>query len=210
MPNTDYKTLPLFPIEFYEFYNKDIDNDDLIERLKSRRNPAHGVTSTNDVHDDPLFSDLFGWIDQCLQKIVDDKRYDMDKLSVTSSWSNCAEANAGLGSHAHKHSMSMYSGIYYCTDGADTLFEDPVQQRLHAQIDVLQHDYNPLMSIPIGKPGKLLLFPSWVYHSTEPHYENFDRWVVAFNTLPSGNINVNLARDSIANITIGQTPKCNL
>ena len=209
MPNTDFIKLPLFPIEFYEFYNDEIDNDNLIERLKTRRNPAHGITSSNDVHDDPLFSDIFGWIDQCLQKIIEDKRYDMDKLSITSSWSNCAEANAGLRSHAHKHSMSMFSGVYYCTEGAPIIFEDPLQQRLHAQIEVLQHEYEPLISVPI-RPGKLLIFPSWMYHSTEPHYENYDRWVIAFNTLPSGNINVNLARDSIANIQIGQTPKCNL
>jgi len=209
MSNTDFQKNKVFPVEIYEFHNKDIDNENLIERLKSRRNPSHGITSTNDVHDDPLFNDLFGWIDQCLDRIVEDNRYDMDKLSVTSSWSNCAESNAGLASHAHKHSMSMFSGVYYCTHGAPILFEDPLHQRLHAQIEVLQHDYEPLIALP-PYPGKLIVFPSWMYHSTEPHYEDYDRWVVAFNTLPSGNINVNLARDSIANITIGKTPKCNL
>ena len=55
MSNTDFQKNKLFPVEIYEFYNKDIDNEDLIERLKTRRNPAHGITSTNDVHDDELF-----------------------------------------------------------------------------------------------------------------------------------------------------------
>jgi uncharacterized protein (TIGR02466 family) len=209
MSSTDFQKNKIFPVEIYEFHNPDIDNEDLIERLKSRRNPAHGITSTNDVHDDELFNDLFGWINSCLDEIIKDKRYDMDKLSVTSSWSNCAEANAGLASHAHKHSLSMFSGVYYCTHGAPILFEDPLHQRLHAQIEVLQHEYEPLIALP-PYPGKLIIFPSWMYHSTEPHHEDYDRWVVAFNTLPSGNINVNLARDSIANIQIGQTPKWNL
>ena len=209
MTNANFKKLPMFPVEFYEFYNPDIDNNDLIERLKSRRNPGHGITSPNTVHDDDLFSDVFNWIHECLQEIVKDNRYDMEELRVCSSWSNCAESNAGLASRPHKHSMSMFSGVYYCTDGAPIMFEDPVQQRLHAQIEVLQHDYKPLMPIPI-EPGKLLIFPSWMYHSTLPHYENYDRWVIAFNTLPSGNINVNLARDSIANITIGTTPECKM
>lgn len=209
MSNNKFNKIPLFPIEFYEFNNTTIDNDDLIERLKSKRNPAHGVTSSNDVHDDPLFDDLFDWIKSCLADIVEDKRYDCKELSVTSSWSNCAESNAGLASHPHKHSMSMFSGVYYCTPGAPIHFEDPVPQRLHAQIDVLQHDYQPLITFPV-QPGKLLIFPSWMYHSTDPHFENYDRWVVAFNTLPSGDVNINLARDSIANITIGKTNKCNL
>ena len=97
--------------------------------------------------------------------------------------------------------MSFYSGVYYLTEGASTVFEDPVIHRTQAQIEVLRKDYNPSEYI-IPEPGKLVLFPSWVYHLSQIHLGKNSRYIISFNTMPAGKINYNSAADSKANIEI--------
>ena len=97
--------------------------------------------------------------------------------------------------------MSFLSGIYYFTGGASLGFEDPMTPRVMNQLEVLRFDYAPFEFIdPL--PGKLVLFPSWLYHWTKPHVDNFDRWNISFNVLPTGKINHTMATDSTAHIKL--------
>ena len=86
--------------------------------------------------------------------------------------------------------------------GAPVGFEDPVMPRTMNQLEVLRTDgYAPFEYIA-PMPGKLLLFPSWLYHWTKPHIDNFERWNISFNVLPTGKINYNVGTDSTANIEL--------
>lgn len=99
--------------------------------------------------------------------------------------------------------MSFYSGVYYLTEGAATIFEDPVIHRTQAQLEVLRKKHDPLEYI-IPVPGKLVLFPSWVYHMSQMHIGKQSRYIISFNTLPAGRINHSTAADSKAYIELGK------
>lgn len=192
------KKIDLFPIEFFEFNTDSIDNKKLIELLSNEPTQQHSaLSSLENLHIKTEYNFLFNWIDQCLEELRQERQYDCDKLSLTSSWCNKYPAYEGSTHLPHKHSMSWYSGIYYATPGAPTLFDDPVPQRTSAAIEVIRNGWQPLEPV-WAEAGKLILFPSYVPHSTVTHEEAYDRWTVAFNVLPSGKINYNSARDSIA------------
>lgn len=180
-----------FPTDFFEFRNNSLDNADLISRLESIK--CEVVRSTNlsflkSVHKSAEFVELFDWIDLCLEEIRTNLHYKCDKFQIVNSWFNKSVAGSGMHQNYHKHTMSFFSGIYYLTDGAPTVFEDPVYQRVNAQIEVLREHYVPWQTFSAEK-GKLIIFPSWVYHQTLPHLEDLDRWIISFNVLPTGNIN---------------------
>jgi uncharacterized protein (TIGR02466 family) len=196
--------LELFPTTFYEFKNTDIDNDQLITKLKKYSDKVklgHVISSLHVLHNKPEFTELFSWIGSCLESVRVEEKYDCDRFDITNSWFNVSKAESAMAMNYHRHSMSFYSGVYYTTHGAPTVFEDPVIHRTQAQIEVLKHDYRPTHEI-FPEPGKLIIFPSWIYHYSWPHTENFDRTIISFNSLPAGEINFNLANDSKVHLEV--------
>lgn len=195
--------LPLFPTDLYVF-NNDFDQSEFIELCKKEQFGTHGPASSSirDLHRDAEWRKLFDWFDSCLDEVIREEKLDCDKLSITSSWCNVYYAGEYHRHMPHRHSMSYLSAVYYMTEGAPTLFQDPVPYRAeYAQIEVLKHEFDPLEQVQ-AEPGKLVLFPSWMFHSTVPHSEDFDRWTISFNTLPAGNVNTNIATDSKAIIEV--------
>ncbi len=197
------KKIDIFPTSIYDFQNDAIDNQDIIKKLEKGTLREHtALSSLEDLHTKDGFGHLFSWFEECLEEIRQEMRYDCDKIAITSSWCNKQYANSGMFHSPHKHSMSMWSGVYYCTPGAPTCFQDPVTQRTEAQIEVLQFDFSPFEYVD-AKPGRLIVFPSWMFHSTTRSTEDIDRWSIAFNTFPEGKINYNIARDSVITLKVG-------
>jgi uncharacterized protein (TIGR02466 family) len=101
------------------------------------------------------------------------------KPYITSMWLNVHNQHGF--NHAHVHSGSWYSGIYYinCTEKTGNItFLDP---RPGAENN-FYHNYieNNLLTI---KPivGDLILFPSWLPHLVEPNDDTEKRISIAFN-----------------------------
>lgn len=195
----------IFPTELFTFNNTTVDNADLITKLQHLDNIEIKQSTTLsmlvDLDKNPDFTDLFSWFRTCLEEVRAAMQYDCEKLEITNSWFNVALANHNMYQNYHRHSMSMFSAVYYMTAGSETVFEDPVIHRTQAQIEVLRHNYNPFYKM-VPEPGKLVIFPSWLYHRSLPHLENQDRYIISFNSLPTGKINHNLATDSKANIEV--------
>lgn len=181
----------LFPIQIFEFVNNELDNNDIIFKLQEMNAPIRHSTNLShliDIHDNHKLSNLFNWIRTCLEEIRIKMKYDCDKFEISNSWFNRCLPYTGMHQNYHRHTMSFFSGIYYLTAGSPTVFEDPVHQRIHNSLEVLQHDYEPTeRTFPV--PGKLIVFPSWLFHQSPPHTENYERWIISFNVLPTGNIN---------------------
>jgi uncharacterized protein (TIGR02466 family) len=154
-----------------------------------------------DLRKKPEFKELFDWFNVCLEEIRQTMKYDCDKLEITNSWFNVALGGYNMYQNYHRHSMSFYSAIYYATDGAATVFDDPVTQRNHAQLEVLRHEFSPTYISP-AEAGKLVIFPSWMYHSSQQHLDSHNRYIISFNTMPTGKINHMLATDSKTEISI--------
>lgn len=197
--------LETFPTEFFIFENAIIDNQSLIDKIKEIKktvdeNAGH-ISLLINLKNYSEFNNLISWFEQCLNDIRQHMKYDCDEFKITNSWANCYLAKSGTSINMHRHSMSFLSGIYYLTDGSPTVFEDPVIHRSQAQLEVLRFDYSP--HIPIeAQPGKLCIFPSWMFHSSIPHYGSEDRYIISFNSLPSGHINYTMATDSRADIIV--------
>jgi uncharacterized protein (TIGR02466 family) len=201
--------LSLFPVDFFVFKNPNIDNQALIPHMESHAGAMRSSTtlsSMRNLHDKPEMAELFLWIQQCLNEIKSQQKYDCDQFQITSSWFNRALPQAGMSQNYHRHSMSFFSGIYYLTEGAATIFEDPIIHRTQAQLEVLRHEHSPFEYVA-PEPGKLVIFPSWVYHTSLPHRDNYDRYIISFNTMPTGSVNYNLATDSVANIELKNREK---
>jgi hypothetical protein len=197
--------LNLFPVEAFVFNNPKIDNYELVGKMERMTDvPLKKNTNISvlaDLHLNTDFKELFDWINQCLEEVRTTLKYDCDQFEITNSWFNVSVGKEDMYQNYHRHSMSYYSGIYYATEGSPTLFEDPVTQRAFAQLEVLRHDYNSSITSD-AVPGKLIIFPSWMFHSSPTHYSSLDRFVISFNTLPTGKVNHVLATDSKATIRL--------
>lgn len=194
----------LFPTTFFVFRNSEINNKKLIQQLESTEAEIQETTTLSmmvDLHNKPEFDYLFSWFKECIAEVKEYMEYDCDDLKITSSWFNVAMEQRGHYINYHRHSMSMLSGVYYATDGAGTSFEDPVIHRTQAQLEVLSKKYKGTEVID-AEPGKLVIFPSWLFHQGIPHIQNTRRYIISFNVFPSGKINYNLAHDSKAHIEV--------
>ena len=198
------ETVALFPVNLFVFRNSQINNVELIKKLEQYADhvkESSTLSYIRNLHDKEDFAELFNWFNQCLEQVRVNQKYDCDRFDITSSWFNRALPQSGMSQNYHRHSMSFFSAVYYLTDGSPTVFEDPVLHRTQAQLEVLRYDYKPYEYVQ-PEPGKLVIFPSWMYHSSIPHIANHDRYIVSFNTMPAGHVNYNLATDSVAHITI--------
>ena len=193
--------LNLFPTELFVFQNDNIDNQALITRTQQIDHVEIKKSTTlsmlYDLRQVEEFSPLFTWFNQCLEEVRVKMSYDCDGFEITNSWFNVALGGYEMFQNYHRHSMSFYSAVYYLSEGSPTVFEDPVLHRTQAQIEVLRHEYKPFYESE-AKPGKLVIFPSWMYHRSLPHISAKDRYIISFNSMPVGKINYNLATDSKA------------
>jgi len=198
------KVIPTFPTELFEFKNTELDNDALIplcEQYADHVKHSDTISSMRNLHDKKELNPLFTWINDCIKQVHVQQKFDCDGFKITSSWFNRALPREGMRLQYHRHSMSFLSGVYYVTEGAATVFEDPVKHRTEAQLEVLRHDYSPHW-FSDAEAGKLILFPSWLFHSSTPHFGEKDRYIISFNTMPYGDINFNLATDSVASLEV--------
>ena len=202
MSIVNVSTYSYFPVEVVEYQESEKDYSSIIDLLRNETFKEHSAfSSIKDLHVDSKYDNVFKFVNECLEDYRTRFKYDCDKLEVSSSWCNYSEPMSGMNHQFHRHSMSFISGVFYFTGGAAIGFEDPVVPRVMNQIEVLRKDYLPFNFIDPA-PGKLILFPSWLYHWTKPHQDNFERWNISFNVLPTGRINYNMATDSTAHIEL--------
>lgn len=199
------QTLEIFPVELFVFHNENINNKNLVSFIQSLENipvkQGSVISLLEDFRKHKEFEELFDWFNLCLQSVKEKMQFDCESLKITNSWCNISKAHSGMGLNYHRHSMSFYSGVYYLTEGAPTIFEDPIIHRTQAQIEVARFNYSPSYTLE-AQAGKLCIFPSWMYHRGFPHYSDNDRYIISFNCLPNGKINYNIATDSKAEIEI--------
>ena len=153
------------------------------------------LTSKPDLHksDNIHVKRLIEFFDGCLHEYRNQYQLYCDKLDISLCWFNHAPAKSGYGHPLHRHPMSYLSAVYYLTDGAPTIFDDPCTPRVYDTLDVWYHDK---MEAELGinekidaEPGKLILFPAWLRHFSGRQMEDFDRWTISFNAFPTGRIN---------------------
>lgn len=151
-----------------------------------------GWHSHNNLHKDPKFARLTRRVNKLLGGVSTNLGYDPKySLEVTTMWS--ISNPPGSSNRSHVHPGALWSGVYYvqAPEGAGQIdFVDPrtVQIMNAANYTPGKRRKTECWSKVKVKPteGKLLFFPSWLYHAVEPNLATGegpegDRVIISFN-----------------------------
>jgi len=189
-PSEDYLNLETFNCDL-EF---DIKNHSLL-----RKNP-NGLAARNGYLTDNLFADqnksILTFKKLLLEKIIDyidklpeqqdhfmlkHKTYDF-KIS---SWATWVKGDGFIDKHIHEDSW--ISGAYYCK--IPKITKSTQGHQGYFEYGCIPNDISLSINKEKGyiKPqeGKLVIFPSYMYHQTIPHETNEDRISIAFDLTPN-------------------------
>lgn len=151
-----------------------------------------GWHSRNNLQSEEAYKPLTDRVHQAGQRISNHFGYDpTTALQVTTMWSIINPP--GSFNKAHIHGGSHWSGVYYVQtpeDSGDIEFTDPRTPHIMSELKFdpakkrKRDTWNSARFTP--KPGKLILFPSWLYHSVEPNLssndgKDSDRVIISFN-----------------------------
>ena len=106
----------------------------------------------------------------------------MPPVQITNSWFNIMEKGQRV--KPHRHEVSVISGALYveAAEGSVGLtFHSPTAPCRMAEMLLGSNDLNENFHTVECKEGQLILFPSWLEHSTEDNASE-RRVVVSFNT----------------------------
>lgn len=117
-------------------------------------------------------------------------RFDFDptiRQEIINAWINMNPNSVTSAPHAHQ--SATFSAVYYvqASEGSGSLdFISPVTANRYTFPDGVRTKMNPfnadMWSIQ-PKEGRLIFFPSWLYHFVRPNTDGKDRITIAFNSL---------------------------
>ena len=118
-------------------------------------------------------------------------------FKVSSSWLTKTKPNHQ--SHFHRHYNCYYSGVFYIDtdEGGEIIFENMADERFLLN-KIEDNDYNTKSFIFKTENKMIIFFPSDIQHKIAENKTNKDRYSLAFNFYPVGNIGV---RDSNVKLT---------
>ncbi|MEK9684989.1 MAG: 2OG-Fe(II) oxygenase family protein [Rhodospirillaceae bacterium] len=146
---------------------------------------GHSVQSGTQMQNDPAFGDLMECVDKAAQDVLSFLGKKGESLQVTGCWANVSGPNSHHREHSHPNNF--LSGVFYVKTpkGGDTInFHDP-RPAAHA---IAPHFERPSMHnlstmFVEAKPGRIMIFPSWLRHSVDPNSGEGLRVSVAFNLM---------------------------
>jgi uncharacterized protein (TIGR02466 family) len=108
------------------------------------------------------------------------------EFKIVLSWVN--KSPKGRWHHGHRHPNSWISGLFYLTDsGASTWLSRPsiwCDEAINTLI--LPKDSHHIIYQNPSTAGKLILFPSTLWHSVNEHDKDEPRQTLSFNAIPWG------------------------
>lgn len=170
-------------------------NDGLIQCIRAERDAdpkgmagrssVLGWHSGDDLHRRPGLADLIPFLEASVAEVVAFLCWDLSKIApmISNCWANINIP--GSSNQVHNHPNSILSGVYYVAapeKGGDLFFLDPRVPAIMHPLPLTKH--NPwTFERVVYKPqvGRLLIFPSWLYHGVEPNLSEQDRVCVSFN-----------------------------
>ena len=195
----------LFPTIMFNIQSKNIDelNKNLTASIyKEQEGDKEGIQrsnikglggwhSKNSLHTKNEYRPLANRLLRACNRISTEMGYSSDRrLTIGQMW---AIVNPpGSANRAHIHPNCLWSGVYYVQtpeNSGGIEFIDPRTQNLTQQpsYDPKKRPIISRSSTQINpKPGQILIFPNWLYHSVAPNLSTLsgkeaDRLVLAFN-----------------------------
>ena len=155
-----------------------------------RRTNMIGWHSTTNMHQIPVFKPL---VDELFKMQIE--MYREEFLSrepiIGNMWANINPP--GGYNRPHIHPNSHFSGVYYIKapqNSGEIVFNDPrsaahmVMPERVKDIKPPSHLWREVRVIPLE--GRMLMFPSWLWHCVEPNGSNDIRISVSFNFIQKG------------------------
>ena len=114
-----------------------------------------------------------------------------NKLQKTNSWVTINKT--GGEHHVHHHPNSFISLCYYPKIKSGSLCfklqDSPLSSKLNFDFDIIElNEYNSKFISFLPKPGDIIIFPSWVYHYSEPNESTEDRIMIGANYFLKGEL----------------------
>ena len=166
-----------------------------IERSNFRK--LGGWHSHNNLHREQAYNPITDRVHLAGQRISRQLGYHPDKhLRIGTMWSIINVP--GSSNKAHIHPGSHWSGVYYVhapENAGDIEFTDPrtphVMNRPSFEPKKQRSKENWTKVRFTPKPGKMLIFPSWLYHSVDPNLstkagKDGERVIISFNMSQMG------------------------
>ena len=185
-----------FPTIVYGFDVK-LDNDKLAQNIITWSNQDKGLQKTNvkgwhsqtDMHTKSEYKPLVDQLFSAMKQVWDDQHLDRE-AKLGNMWANINPP--GGSNQPHVHPNCLYSGVYYIKSniksGRLRLYDPrpgiqlimPVRKSGDPGKD-LWRDVN---LDPV--PGRIIIFPAWMWHAVEPNESNDIRISVSFNFIQHG------------------------
>ncbi len=147
-------------------------------RLLGWASSSYGIDT--DILNNVKFSNIRKRIQACVDSYITD--LGLEPVIITNSWFNVLEKGQRVDNH--RHEMSVVSGAFYPhadPDSASLRFYSPLAAlRMHEAIKVENAVSANFIDMPCVT-GLLILFPSWLEHSTDVNRSD-SRITVSFNT----------------------------
>ncbi|MFO1056580.1 MAG: TIGR02466 family protein [Dongiaceae bacterium] len=166
-------------------------NADLKARIAALIEPrppieVGGTWQTDPIlHRMPEFAEFAGLVEGAARGAFRFLGISYDSFEITGCWAN-VNPPGGLNS-SHNHPNNYLSGVYYVEVPAGTgqiVFADPRPQA--GVIVPTTAAYNKFTGNKItaeAKPGRMFLFPGWLFHSVPVNRGDGDRISIAFNVM---------------------------
>jgi uncharacterized protein (TIGR02466 family) len=105
------------------------------------------------------------------------------KMVITNMWATIYPKGAYVPEHIHNNSL--YSGVYYVKakpSCGNLVFKDPayISKTMSSQIGTGFPNI-PIVHTQEVEEGLMVLFPSWLPHSSQPNESDEDRIILSFN-----------------------------
>ena len=155
-----------------------------------RRTNMIGWHSTTDMHKIPVFKTLVDELFKMQMEIYREELLTREPI-IGNMWANINPP--GGYNRPHIHPNSHFSGVYYIKapqNSGEIVFNDPrsgahmIMPERVKDIKPPSHLWREVRVIPLE--GRMLMFPSWLWHCVEPNESNDIRISVSFNFIQKG------------------------
>ena len=187
----------IFSVPLFEFSCVVDEQPEIVKELNKDATPGdeQNVCSTRDtLHTEPLFQNFCTKVISAVMNVWDKCGYMDIEPYITSMWGNAMHEGGGI--HTHAHSNSFFSGVWYPGNveigdngGGSIKFIDPLTSRYQIMPRIRQtNKFNSGEIVIRPKKGMMLIFPSWLEHSTIPSETTKPRNSVSFNIWMTGKL----------------------
>ena len=193
-------TIPLFKFKYdkHEEVKPSIMNYLNSEKCEYPSGNNGLLISKPNLHKLEEFKDIKNFFQNCLNESMIALGY-YPKIQITGIWATKHENNGSH--HRHQHGNTFLIGVYYLhgnEKNSGTIFYNPNKQLINYILPKKipeSERRKRIMKLTVTnnfEEGTLIIFPSWIEHSTNKNmieYTNSNRFILGINSMPLGPTN---------------------